>query len=364
LQRFPLLSAAYGFDNIDGISIAVSGDLQLDKNDQVAQDGYRKLRNAMGLARMYLENVQELENGVFTWIILQYTLQGYTMSYSIPQSVSQKELPVVPSSIGMSLDIANSYLSIRLSDEFILHIKFDLSKLIEVDASLNYFYSLSNRKSSYGDKELSSLQISASKSSQIIMNTTSCDKIYTDGCYVAGEFLISTSFLKSSVILKIKHELKYESTSDLLPAIQSYVSLLDIVLVVALFSLCSFLLIQMMRKVYYVLFTQINLFTYKLMKFNEEALGKAGKFSGFRIEELIFTRDNEIKELFELFFYKFKENSRFHNTDIQNTMMIKSSSTQFSSDSYSMRFSENLMNPLLGAITVRTRRRNATLLAE
>ena len=113
----------------------------------------------------------------------------------------------------------------------------------------------------------------------------------------------------------------------------------------------------MFRKIYYVLFSQIKLFTFKLKKFNERALQKNSKYGSLKIEELIFVENNEMKVLFEEFFKVFYENANMHNFDMENLVLNKSTMQLFEKKEYVMKFNENLMNPLLKVITKRSNRR-------
>ncbi len=92
---------------------------------------------------------------------------------------------------------------------------------------------------------------------------------------------------------------------------------LDMVLVFLLCFMIFWINISMMSKVYYVVFSQINLFTHKLQRYSKNML-KPSELSPISIDDLLFVEANEISDFFIEFFemfHKNRENNSFDMTD-------------------------------------------------
>lgn len=75
-----------------------------------------------------------------------------------------------------------------------------------------------------------------------------------------------------------------------------------------------------MGRVYYVLFSQINLFSYKLRKFNDNMLVEGSRFGILKLEHLIFKENHEVRQFFKAFFHLFERNSEDNTLDMWRFM--------------------------------------------
>lgn len=146
--------------------------------------------------------------------------------------------------------------------------------------------------------------------------------------------------------------------------ILNFVSLSDLFIVLPIFAFISFQLILMFREIYYILFSQMNLFTYKLKRFNQNMLKEQtnNKFRSFNIEELIFTEDNEIKLFFKKFFNKFNENKKDNFFDVKNKLINDNTDGIFGNKEYKLRFNENVISPIEKSLMVRGRARSKSII--
>lgn len=239
------------------------------------------------------------------------------------------------------------------------------------------------------------------------------------------------------------------------------VTFIDLFLIIILFAFFSRSLVKLLRQIYYSLFAQINLFTYKLNKYNknmlkssddsraknkhflstdstdrekgeanlrkknrEQVTEKAKKlikrskvvpksmvkrrtskaksieilksqismkqpdeidsieddYEEFKLEEMIFLEDNEIKSFFQQFFKVFKRNSANNQLDISRVPLkdivrgkgdstegsgereVKSSNGIFKNRRYRVKFNENMVKPVEKALMGRRRARNKSIM--
>lgn len=170
---------------------------------------------------------------------------------------------------------------------------------------------------------------------------------------------ISSGLLKASekIYIILVKDLKSGETNS---AILDFVSYSDLFIIIPIFIFVSFQLVLMFRKVYYILFSQINLFAYKLKRFNQNMLKEQNnnKFKNFNIEELIFTEDNEVKLFFKKFFEKFNQNENDNFFDVKNKLINDNSEGIFGVKEYSVKFNENVINPIEKELISRRRSRN------
>ena len=106
-------------------------------------------------------------------------------------------------------------------------------------------------------------------------------------------------------------------TGSQLEWISLYYIYIDLLAIVILFVIIFYLNIKLMGRVYYVIFSQINLFTHKLRRYSKNML-KPAELSPISIDDLLFVEANEISDFFIVFFELFhqnRENNSFDMTD-------------------------------------------------
>lgn len=87
----------------------------------------------------------------------------------------------------------------------------------------------------------------------------------------------------------------------------TYFKYFDVMLIILAFCILWYVNMAMMSKLYYILFSQINLFTHKLNQYSKSML-KPNELTPLTIDDLLFIESNEISDFFLEFFDMFKKN--------------------------------------------------------
>lgn len=98
---------------------------------------------------------------------------------------------------------------------------------------------------------------------------TSVDNKRTFSFFQKIDFLPSTSTQQLKLYVELT---KPSANTALWEYVISYIGVFDLLLIILLFAFFSRSLIKLLRQIYYSLFAQMNLFTYKLNKFNRNML--------------------------------------------------------------------------------------------
>ena len=131
------------------------------------------------------------------------------------------------------------------------------------------------------------------------------DRLFARASTADGSSIAMEVFLYTAMTMNQNEK---ESSNNIYVFVVTYSAYLDLLLLIIVFSLVSFINTSLTSRAYYLIFSQINLFTHKLQDYTDHML-KPAELSPFSIDDLLFPERSEISDFFLEFFEIFHQNS-------------------------------------------------------
>lgn len=111
--------------------------------------------------------------------------------------------------------------------------------------------------------------------------------------------------------------------------------------------LVCFAIVSQFNQIYYIIFSQLNLFTYLLNNFSNEMLKDSQKMSSddFKSDMMIFREDHEFKDFIEIFFEFFRKNREYNYLNLEKEFS-QGARDVINEKLFIRKFNENILGPI------------------